>query len=116
MDDSSWTFVRGEERLVIRSQQAGEEALLLAIEGGTEAHTYAFADRRLLDGFQSDMEAMLLQTGWSLAGFEPDRRRGRDRRGWPRVEPDRRRWWTDGQERRNPQAAESRSRSRRTRR
>jgi hypothetical protein len=42
------------------------------------------------------MEAMLVQTGWSFVEFSPDQRAGRDRRGWPRLPNDRRRWWTDG--------------------
>jgi hypothetical protein len=42
------------------------------------------------------MEHFLIKTGWSLEQFSPDRRTGQDRRGFPRVDVDRRRWWTDG--------------------
>jgi hypothetical protein len=42
------------------------------------------------------MEQFLVRTGWSLVAFSPERRRYQDRRGFPRVNPDRRRWWTDG--------------------
>jgi hypothetical protein len=47
-----------------------------------------------LTTFQADMEAFLVQSGWSFEAFSPDRRSGRDRRQFPRVS-DRRRWWTD---------------------
>jgi hypothetical protein len=39
---------------------------------------------------------MLVHSGWTLLEFEPDRRAGGDRRGFPRKHNDRRRWWTDG--------------------
>ena len=69
--------------------------MLLVLSGDGQDRSYYFADIVPLVRFQDDMEAFLLQTGWSFAGFSPDRRTGRDRRTFPRL-TERRRWWTDG--------------------
>jgi len=42
------------------------------------------------------METFLLRTGWTFASFSPERRIPLDRRTFPRITSDRRRWWTDG--------------------
>ena len=55
---------------------------------------YAFDDVLALSRFQNDMEQFLVAIGWSLVEFSPERRRGRDRRSFPRL-TERRRWWTD---------------------
>jgi hypothetical protein len=55
------------------------------------------------------METLLLKTGWTFQGYEPDRRTGRDRRGWPRRSNDRRRWWTDGMAKRNRNNSDQRA-------
>jgi hypothetical protein len=52
------------------------------------------------------METLLLKTGWTFQTYNPDRRSGGDRRGWPRRSNDRRRWWTDGFSKRNKTVAE----------
>jgi hypothetical protein len=62
-----------------------------------EPRRYSFKDWATLDSFHADLEAFLLKTGWSLLQYSPERRRGRDRRGFPRLE-ERRRWWTDSTE------------------
>jgi len=56
---------------------------------------FAFGNVERLVRFQSDMEALLLRTGWTFSRFAPDRRSNRDRRAFPRL-LERRRWWTDG--------------------
>lgn len=90
-----WTFERRGDRLTVR-REAGDEAAfqLLVIENG-RARTFTFTEIDRLVAFQHDMETFLVRTGWLLVDFAPDRRRGRDRRGFPRIDPDRRRWWTD---------------------
>jgi hypothetical protein len=90
-----WIFERGAERLQIRRDDT-EDGLQLTVTKNDTPHVYRFDDALALVRFQSDMEAMLVQTGWSFVEFTPDRRSGRDRRGWPRLLSDRRRWWTDG--------------------
>jgi hypothetical protein len=90
-----WIFERGVERLQIRRDEF-ETGVQLTVVQNDEPHAYRFADLPALVTFQSDMEAMLVQTGWSFVEFVPDRRTGKDRRGWPRLLSDRRRWWTDG--------------------
>ena len=57
---------------------------------------HRFEDEEKVLEFQNDLQYMLVHSGWTLLEFAPDRRRGRDRRGFPRVKNDRRRWWTDG--------------------
>jgi hypothetical protein len=58
---------------------------------------YSFKDWPTLKAFQADIEARLLNTGWTLLQYSPERRLGRDRRGRRRHE-DRRRPWTDSAE------------------
>lgn len=90
-----WTFQRGNERISIESDA---EAGLLVVEAGDGApRRYAFSEVSALASFQANMEAFLLKTGWTFLKCSPERRRGRDRRGFPRL-AERRRWWTDSPE------------------
>jgi hypothetical protein len=94
VDDQTWAFTRNAENLEItRVDDLGGVVLRIKNTGRTRA--YRFTDKDTLDRFQRDMETMLVGTGWSFVGFSPERRTGRDRRGWPRI-TERRRWWTDG--------------------
>ena len=94
MDQGSWTFGRGEERLEVEREPC-EDGVLLLVSGNGDPRSYFFSDLTTLVPFQSDMEQFLLKTGWSLLAFSPERRTGRDRRSFPRMS-ERRRWWTDG--------------------
>jgi len=89
-----WIFSRDAERLELERPDAADGVELTVITRGEAPRQYEFADARARARFQTDMEAMLVGTGWLLVGFEPERRRGRDRRRFPRLE-ERRRWWTD---------------------
>ena len=102
MDPFTWTFVRGEaeqEHLtIVRADEPAADAngvVRLIVTTNGSARAFEFADPDAARRFQSDMEALLLRTGWSFVGFTPERRSGRDRRGFPRLD-ERRRWWTDG--------------------
>ena len=95
MEHAIWTFARGTDTLEI-SRQILDDGMVLAIAGDGEPRSYFFREIDRLETFQKDMETLLLRTGWSLVSYGPDRRTGRDRRGWPRRSNDRRRWWTDG--------------------
>ena len=90
----AWTFARADDRLTIRREWQ-EHAWQLAIIDNRSSRVFTFPDLARLVTFQHDMEAFLVRTGWSLAQFMPDRRDGGDRRGFPRENNDRRRWWTD---------------------
>jgi len=96
MDDVQvWTFERGSERLIVR-RRTEPDAFAIEIETGDgvpRAHRFEEEDQFLV--FQSDLQYMLVHSGWTLVEFAPDRRTGRDRRGFPRKLNDRRRWWTD---------------------
>ena len=95
MDHGVWTFVRGNDTLDITREELGEGTTLV-ISGDGTPRSYFFRESHRLETFQRDMETLLLKTGWTFRGYEPDRRSGGDRRGWPRRSNDRRRWWTDG--------------------
>jgi hypothetical protein len=88
-----WTFQRKDDRFTIH-RRAGESGFELLVNDNGRERTYRFGEFDRLVICQSDMETFLVRTGWSLADFTPDRRRA-DRRRFPRVSPDRRRWWTD---------------------
>ena len=102
MEPFTWTFIRGdaaEEQLtMVRVGGADDEpdgGVHLVVTTNGTSRSFDFTDARAARRFQSDMEAMLLRTGWTFVGFAPERRTGRDRRGFPRLN-ERRRWWTDG--------------------
>ena len=94
MNVATWMFVRGAECLEVTQCQLEAGPQLVVAHNGTP-RSYAFDSVSSLARFQTDMETFLLNTGWRFRQFLPERRRGRDRRGFPRVE-ERRRWWTDG--------------------
>jgi hypothetical protein len=91
----TWTFSRGDDRLQI-SRADVDDGVMLVVAGDGAPRSYFFREIGRLEVFQRDMETLLLKTGWTFVSFEPEQRRGRDRRGWPRKSDDRRRWWTDG--------------------
>ena len=90
----TWTFERGKERLIVQ-RDVDEARHYLIITHTDGCHTLPFNHLEALVTFQTDMERVLLSTGWLLANFSPDRRRYGDRRTFPRIDNDRRRWWTD---------------------
>ena len=88
-----WTFQRNDDRFTIQ-RHASEDGFELLVSDKDGKRAFRFRDIERLVMCQSDMETFLVRTGWSLADFSPDRRVA-DRRLFPRVSPDRRRWWTD---------------------
>jgi hypothetical protein len=93
-DARTWIFERGAERLEL-ARRTTPDGLTLVVTSDGPPRSYSFNDETALARFQSDMETFLLETGWAFSAFVPERRSGRDRRGWPRID-ERRRWWTDG--------------------
>ena len=90
-----WTFQRDGQQLSL-TRDSDKGFRLTITTAGQSARRYGFTDMTALMRFQADMETLLLRTGWTFAGFSPESRRGRDRRTFPRITDDRRRWWTDG--------------------
>jgi hypothetical protein len=90
-----WVFTRGQERLELHRDETVDGPFLVIEKTGAPPRTYQFKDITTLINFQCDMEALLLNTGWSFVQFSPEQRTGLERRKWPRM-ADRRRWWTDG--------------------
>jgi hypothetical protein len=95
MEYGVWRFVRGNDTLEITREDL-DDGTTLIISGDGTPRSYFFRELHRLETFQRDMETLLLKTGWTFQSYEPDRRTGHDRRGWPRRSNDRRRWWTDG--------------------
>jgi hypothetical protein len=91
---AAWTFQRHGDRLTLKRDYADDQWHLVVTESG-RSRVFTFTNLDRLVAFQSDMEAFLVRTGWSLADFTPDRRTGLERRHFPREANDRRRWWTD---------------------
>jgi len=90
-----WLFGRGDQTVKIERVATTDDDYTLVITANDDApRRYAFPDLVALTRFQADMEEFLVTTGWSLLEFFPDRRSGRDRRTFPRID-ERRRWWTD---------------------
>ena len=95
-DQQVWTFERAAERLIVR-RRTEPDAFNIEIESSDGVpRVHRFDEEHQFLVFQSDLQYMLVHSGWTLVEFEPDRRKGRDRRGFPRKLNDRRRWWTDG--------------------
>jgi len=117
MHEGQWVFARAGQSITLGRRPA-EGGYVLDVSGPDMPRSYFFADLAALIKFQSDMEKFLVTTGWAFETFSPERRRGRDRRTWPRVENDRRRWWTDGRTRSRSRkdVADSRSEVRTARR
>lgn len=95
MADYVWTFVRDATHLTITRCSDDDRQRLTVNVDGEQPRQYEFDYHYEAARFQTNMETFLLKTGWSFVGFSPERRRGRDRRCFPRID-ERRRWWTDG--------------------
>jgi hypothetical protein len=92
-----WTFGKEKERITLG--RGSESCELVVVRRRDRVSEYRFADVSTLRIFQSDMEAFLRRTGWTLLKYSPERRRRDvDRRRFPRLQ-ERRRWWTDPEER-----------------
>lgn len=94
MQQRSWTFRRGDEQLVLQKHETDSGFMLVVIVNGS-ASNIPFQKEATLNVFQGDMEELLVHTGWQLQECVPERRKKRDRRRFPRIANDRRRWWTD---------------------
>lgn len=89
-----WTFGKGKERISLGRQP--ESDVLVVVRGRDQLREYRFTDASRLRVFQSDMEAFLRKTGWTLLKFHPERRRlDSDGRRLPPQLQERRRWTTD---------------------
>jgi putative acetyltransferase len=89
-----WTFVRRHQRLEIR-REPHRDGIELVVTGGDAPGATLFGDLAALVAHQTRIEARLINEGWSLASFEPERRSHVERRRQARATIDRRRWWTD---------------------
>jgi hypothetical protein len=95
--EARWVFVRGNQRLELTRATLPDCVQLVVTLSGEPRRVHTFPDLLTLTRFQSDMEQVLVWTGWTFVEFSPDRRTGRERRKWPRLE-ERRRWWTDARQ------------------
>jgi hypothetical protein len=88
-------FERANEFLTIQKCETAD-GVALTVSGSGSLRSFPFRDEAALDRFRRDMEQFLIRTGWTLHSCTPDRRSVGDRRTFPRITVDRRRWWTDG--------------------
>jgi len=90
LDAATWTFVRGESRILLQCPSP-TEIVLSGAETVVRRFTFPSAGDRV--SFQSGFETHLLDTGWSLAEFRPGDASIRTPRAaprWKRLDP--RRW------------------------
>jgi hypothetical protein len=78
-----WTFGRNDTRIDLYRPIAASSTQIDVIVSG-DLQTFRFADRRSVVAFHAGIEHALLQTGWQLLAFEPERRTGADRRALQR--------------------------------
>ena len=86
-----WTFGRGPHRLEIQREDTSDGPLLV-VAGGEAPGSTLFPSIAALIRYQAQFEAALLDAGWSLIAFEPERRTHAERRAAKRDTFDRRRW------------------------
>jgi len=78
-----WKFTRDEAQIdVYRSSAMSATQIEVAAKGSMR--TFRFLDRSAVVAFHAGIEHALLETGWQLDGFEPERRVGNDRRNLQR--------------------------------
>jgi len=84
----TWIFVRGTDQLIVRRHSDHE----LSISAGDDPpRSFYFDSLRALVGFHLNLEDDLLDEGWTLTTFAPERRQGpEDRRAISRSGADRR--------------------------
>ncbi|HTK30056.1 MAG TPA: hypothetical protein VL309_10910 [Vicinamibacterales bacterium] len=75
----TWVYVRGGHSLEVRRWERDVGGGLIVVERGQRTAQW-FEDVSAMYDAQSRLESYLLETGWSLREFFPDRRMGRDRR------------------------------------
>ena len=95
MAEGVWTFKKDQASLSLERRGRGAEVVLV-VRQPDGAREFPFQSLEALEQFQSTMETFLLRTGWRFTSFSPERRTPLDRRTFPRMTSDRRRWWTDG--------------------
>jgi hypothetical protein len=67
----AWLFVRGPDALTVERLSA----MCLAVSSGTgERRVHDFASTISLLEFQLRLQAYLIETGWALEDFHPERR------------------------------------------
>ena len=74
-----WTFRREDARLDVYRPSA-ETSTQIEVSTAGAMRTFRFLDRRSVVAFHAGVEHALLETGWRLEGFEPERRSGVERR------------------------------------
>jgi hypothetical protein len=95
MSEGVWTFRKDEASLSLERRGQGNQVALV-VRQPEGVRELSFDNLEALERFQNAMETFLLRTGWTFARFSPERRTPLDRRTFPRITSDRRRWWTDG--------------------
>ena len=91
-----WTFGKGKQRISLGRE--AESNVLVVVRGRDQLREHRFKDAAELHVFQSDMEAFLRRTGWTLLEFHPERRRRNPDSRRSKHLKERRRFWTEDKE------------------
>jgi hypothetical protein len=78
-----WVFARSTDRIDL-CRSVAPTSMQVDVSEGAVTRVFRFADRPSAVAFHAGFEQALLQTGWTLAAFEPERRQKHDRRLTPR--------------------------------
>jgi hypothetical protein len=74
-----WVFGRDDARIDVYRSSA-ISSTQIDVSAGGEMRVFRFLDRQSVVAFHAGIEHALLQTGWQLIAFKPERRVGGDRR------------------------------------
>jgi hypothetical protein len=74
-----WVFARDADRIDVYRSVA-ETSTQIEVTVGGQMRAFRFSNRSAVVAFHAGVEHALLQTGWQLTAFEPERRTGGDRR------------------------------------
>jgi hypothetical protein len=72
--NARWSFARGDELLQIHHVRTAEGLFVIERHDGFPDRSFYFADLLHLAQFHEELVARLLDTGWSLVDFWPERR------------------------------------------
>lgn len=84
----TWIFAHADKRIRV---ERPEPTRLIIVSSEDNERELEFQDVAELVAFQTDFEDHLIENGWSLVEFSPERRSGRERRRVPRFTDRRRR-------------------------
>ncbi len=80
----TWMFVCGDKRLEL-GRDVDPASTSLEVDEADSPRVFVLRDHAALVAFHAGFEQALIQSGWRLEGFQPERRSGHDRRATARI-------------------------------